>query len=266
MKYLRCFTVCDARSRSRSRGRQRAFPSRYYANLARALAALAVAALSFTAAALAQTGFPFQSESLQYTINYSSGLSLGDANLSAEKTSTGWDFTVTLDAAVAGYTLKDKYTSSTASGYCSTVFQRDLLHGGKSSREKTTFDAEKQTARRQTEFPNDGGYSDMTTGACGRDAIAFLYFARKELGQGRVPPPQVVYFGSPYTVQPSYTGAQSVTLADKKPEVTDHLVYAVKGPKSDFTVEVFYARDAARTPLLVKIPQAVGTLSMELVR
>jgi hypothetical protein len=225
-------------------------------------------AVSFcmVAAAPAQTGFPFQNESLHYTINYSSGLSLGDANLSAHKTANGWDFTVTLDAALAGFTIKDKYTSSTAAGYCSTEFSRDTLHAGKSAREKTTFDQEKHTARRQTEFPSDGGYSDMSIGPCARDAVAFLYFARKELGQGRVPPPQVVYFGSPYTVQQSYTGAQKITLADKKPEVTDHLVYTVKGPKSDFSVEVFYARDAARTPLLVKIPQTVGTLSMELVR
>jgi hypothetical protein len=214
----------------------------------------------------AQTGFPFQNESLHYTVNYSSGLSLGDANLSAHKTSTGWDFTVTLDAAVAGFTLKDKFTSSMITGYCSSEFVRDTTHGGKSAREKTTFDQEKQTAHRQTEFPNDGGYSDLSTSQCARDAITFLYFARKELGQGRVAPPQVVYFGSPYTVQQSYTGAQKITLADKKPEVTDHLVYTVKGPKSEFSVEVYYARDAARTPLLVKIPLAVGTLSMELVR
>jgi hypothetical protein len=216
--------------------------------------------------AFAQTGFPFQNESLHYTINYSSGLSLGDANLSAHKTSTGWDFTVTLDAAVAGFNIKDKFTSSMITGYCSTEFGRDTTHGGRSAREKTTFDQEKQTAHRQTEFPNDGGYSDMSTGQCARDAIAFLYFARKELGQGRVPPPQVVYFGSPYTVQQSYTGAQNITLADKKPEVTDHLVYTVKGPRSEFSVEVYYARDAARTPLLVKIPLAVGILSMEVVR
>ena len=213
----------------------------------------------------AQTGFPFQNESLHYTINYSSGLSLGDANLTAHKSAEGWDFTATLDAAVAGFNIKDKYTSSMIGGYCSTQFERDTLHGSKTTREKTTFDQDKQTAHRQTELPNDGGSSDINTGPCGRDAIAFLYFARKELGQGRVPPPQVVYFGSPYTVQQSYTGAQNITLADKK-EVTDHLVFSVKGPKSDFSVEVNYARDAARTPLLIKIPQAVGTLTMELVR
>jgi len=214
----------------------------------------------------AQTGFPFQEESLHYTINYSSGLSLGDANLSAHKTAKGWDFTVTVDAAVAGFSIRDKYISSMTSGYCSTELKRDTIHGARSTREKTTFDQEKQIAHRQTELPSDGGSSDLSTGPCGRDAVSFLYFARKELGQGRLPPPQVVYFGAPYTVQQSYTGAQSITLADKKPEVTDHLVFQVKGPKADFSVEVYYARDAARTPLLVKIPQAVGTLSMELVR
>ena len=218
-------------------------------------------------ASSAQTGFPFQEESLHYTINYSSGLSLGDANLTAHKTANGWDFTVTLDAALAGFNVKDKYTSSMLGAYCSTELKRDTIHGSHSAREKTTFDQEKQVAHRVTELPSDGGYSDMNTGPCGRDAITFVYFARKELGQGRVPPPQVVYFGAPYTVQPSYTGAENVTLSgDKKPEITDHMVYTVKGPKSDFSVDVYYARDAARTPLLIKIPQAVGTLSMELVR
>jgi hypothetical protein len=225
-----------------------------------------LAFLCLISAASAQTGFPFQNESLHYTINYSSGLSLGDADLSAHRSANGWDFTVTLDAAVAGFKIKDKFTSSMVGGYCATEFERDTIHGSKTTREKTTFDQEKQTAHRQTEFPNDGGSSDLSTGPCGRDAISFLYFARKELGQGRVPPPQVVYFGAPYTVQQSYTGAQNITLADKKSELTDHLVFAVQGPKSDFTVDVFYARDAARTPLLIKIPQAVGTLSMELVR
>jgi Protein of unknown function (DUF3108) len=217
-------------------------------------------------AASAQTGFPFQNESLQYSINYASGLSLGDANLTAHKTGAGWTFTVAIDAAVAGFNIKDKYTASMVDGYCSTELKRDIVHGSKSTNEKTTFDQEKQTAHRVTEFPNNGGVSDLSTGPCGRDAITFLYFARKELGQGRVPPPQVVYFGSAYTVTQSYTGAQTITLPDKKPELTDHLIFAVKGPKAEFNVEVFYARDAARTPLLIKIPLAAGALSMELVR
>ena len=224
------------------------------------------AALCLGGAASAQTGFPFQDESLHYTINYTSGLSLGDANLTAHKTSAGWDFTVSLDAAVAGFNIRDKYTSSFAAGYCSTELKRDAIHGARTTREKTTFDQDKGTAKRVTEFPSNGGSSDLNTGPCGRDAITFLYFARKELGQGRVPPPQYAYFGSAYQVRENYTGAQTITLADKKPETTDHLVFSVKGPKAEFSVEVFFARDAARTPLLIKIPQAAGTLTMELVR
>jgi hypothetical protein len=235
-------------------------------NHTRQLTLKIVLAFCLAGTAAAQTGFPFQDESLHYTINYSSGLSLGDANLNAHKTSAGWDFTISMDAAVAGFHLKDKYSSSVNAGYCSTELKRDILHQSKATREKTTFDLEKQTAHRVTEFPNNGGVSDVSTGACARDAVAFAYFARKELGQGRVPPPQYVYLGSAYLIKQSYTGPQTITLTDKKPEVTDHLVFSVKGPKADFTVEIFYARDAARTPLLIKIPQTAGTLSMELVR
>ena len=95
--------------------------------------------------------------------------------------------------------------------------------------------------------------------------MAFLYFARRELGQGRVAPPQQVFFGSAYSVRMDYTGAQTITVSDK-PSVTDHLVVHVKGPKSDFSFEMFFARDAARTPLLIRVPLSVGTFSMELVR
>jgi hypothetical protein len=224
------------------------------------------AALLLAGAAAAQTGFPFQDESLHYTVNSPGGLSLGDANLTAHKTATGWDLTVTLEAGVPGFSIHDKYTSSMAAGYCSAELKREIVHGAKTTREDTTFDAQKGAAHRVTVFPSDGGFTDLYTGPCGRDAIAFAYFARKELGQGRLPPAQTVYLGSAYSVKQNYTGAQTITLGDKKPEVTDHLVFSVKGPKAEFAVEVFYARDAARTPLLIKVPQPAGTLSMELVR
>jgi hypothetical protein len=41
---------------------------------------------------------------------------------------------------------------------------------------------------------------------------------------------------------------------------------AVKGPKSDFSFEVFFARDPARTPMQIRIPLALGTFTAELVR
>ena len=222
-------------------------------------------AAAFAAPAAAQTGFPFQDEGLRYAVNWPSGLSLGDATLSAHHTANGWDFEVGLDAAVPGFAIRDKFKSSATAALCSTELSRDISQGGKNVKEKTTFDQEKGTAHRATEYPANGGTGDLNISPCARDAIAYVYFGRKELGQGRVPAAQQIYFGPAYSARMEYTGAQTITVGDKQ-EVTDHLMVSVKGPKSDFTVEVFYARDAARTPLLIRIPQPVGTLSMELVR
>jgi hypothetical protein len=58
-----------------------------------------------------------------------------------------------------------------------------------------------------------------------------------------------------------YTGAMNVGTV-----VTDRVVVSGKGPKADFTFEIFFARDAARTPFQIKIPVAIGTLSLDLVR
>ena len=66
----------------------------------------------------------------------------------------------------------------------------------------------------------------------------YVYYARRELGQGSVPQAQDVYFGGPYSVKMDYTGAQNITVAGKS-TVTDHVVVTVKGPKSDFSFEVF---------------------------
>ena len=55
-----------------------------------------------------------------------------------------------------------------------------------------------------------------------------------ELGQGRVPPAQQVYFGSAYSVQHGLHRRADHHRGRKPPEVTDHLVVSVTGPKSDF--------------------------------
>jgi hypothetical protein len=85
------------------------------------------------------------------------------------------------------------------------------------------------------------------------------------MGQGRVPAATRVFFGAGYDAKMVYTGAMDIPVAGK-PVTTDHVNVSVKGPASDFTFEIFYARDPARTPLLIKIPVSVGTVSLELVR
>jgi len=227
---------------------------------------LAVAAvLPLAPAAVAQRGFPFQDETLHYTVNWPSGLSLGEAAFTAHHTGGVWELAMTLEAGIPGFAVSDKIRSSATDGLCSLELERDISHGAKKTREKTSFDQKKGEATRTTVYPAGGGTSTMSIPSCARDALAFLYFGRRELGQGRGPPAQQVFYGSAYSVRMDYTGAQTITVADK-PTVTDHLVVGVKGPKSSFSFEMFYARDAARTPLVIRVPLSVGTFSMELVR
>jgi hypothetical protein len=213
------------------------------------------------------TGFPFQNETLHYRVNWPGDRSLGEVTLIAHKTGdSGWDFDMSTTVGIPVVPISDTY-KSTAVGLdlCSSTLKREISHGAKTVIEKTEFDQHTNQAQRQTLVPAGGGKSEFSIPTCGRDALTFLYFARREMGQGRVAPAGKVFFGSGYDVKMVYTGAQDIPVAGK-PVVTDHVNVSVKGPASDFTFEIFYARDPQRTPLLIKIPVSIGTVSLELVR
>jgi hypothetical protein len=228
------------------------------------LLALVCAPLIFAADQL--TGFPFQNETLHYSVSWPGGRSLGDVTLTAHKANGGWDFEMSTTLSIPVVPISDTYKSS-ASGMdlCSSALQREISHGAKKVSEKTEFDQKANQATRQTLVPAGGGKSEFAIPTCAHDALTYQYLARREMGQGRVPPAGKVFFGSGYDVKTVYTGAQDIPVAGK-PVVTDHVNVSVKGPASDFTFEIFYARDAARTPLLIKIPVSIGTVSLELVR
>jgi hypothetical protein len=226
---------------------------------------LCLALLLLVPAIHAQPGFPFTDESLHYTINWPSGLSLGEATFTAHRAEAGWTFDLSLNAAIPGFPVADSFSASATNDLCSIELQREISHAGRKTHEKTTFDQQKGSAHRATVVPAGGGESDFSISSCARDALTYSYYARRELGQGRVPEAQTVYFGSGYSVKMTYTGPQTITVGNKL-EVTDRLLASVNGPKSDFSFEVFYARDAARTPVELRVPLPVGTLSIELVR
>ena len=208
------------------------------------------------------TGYPFQDETLHYSVNWPSGLSLGDVVLTAHRSGGGWDLQMSLNAGIPGFLVADRFHSVTNADGCALEFDRDISHGSKKTHEKTTFDYSKKVAHRAT---SGGGQSDLSISQCARDALALVYYARRELGQGRVPPQQDAFFGAPHSVRMEYTGAQSIPVGDK-PETADRVVVYLKGPATDTQFEIFFARDAARTPLSVRVPVSVGTLSMDLVR
>lgn len=207
-------------------------------------------------------------EQLHFAINWPSGLSLGEAELDASPVKSSapnpqpLDLAFNVDAGIPGFAVSDRYRAAASSDFCSTEFQRTSSHGSKKADEKTTFDSHAGTATRET---SGGGKTEMETSSCARDALTFLYFARHELSQGRIPPSQTVYFGAPYEIRLEFAGTQKIQVA-AKPVDADRFTARARGPASSIDFEIFFLHDAARTPALVRVPLALGTFSMELVR
>ncbi|HTB15508.1 MAG TPA: DUF3108 domain-containing protein [Bryobacteraceae bacterium] len=206
---------------------------------------------------------PCFAESLRYSINWASGLSLGEATLRTDKGKERWDFEATMDASIPGFALRDDYRSSATPDLCSLELDKTFAHGPRKGDESIIFDQQNHTATRQTQ---GGGKTDLSISGCAKDALTFMQFARNELAQGRLPPQQSVDFGGLYNIRIQYTGPQKIKVGDQAAVDADRILATIRGPVTDLTVEIFFARDAARTPLLARIPLALGSFTVELIR
>jgi hypothetical protein len=168
---------------------------------------------------------------------------------------------MTLDAKLPGFSITDRFRSLVNAYGCSQKFERNTIQGTRRANETTTFVPKSGTARRTT--ANGGGTTEFPVPDCARDALAFIYYARREMGQGRLAAAQDVYFGGAYSVRMEYSGAQTIMIAGRQ-SLADQIVIYLKGPTSNASIEIFFARDPARTPLLIRAPLGVGTLSMAL--
>jgi hypothetical protein len=167
-----------------------------------------------------------------------------------------------LDASVPGFNVRDHYVSH-ASGpdICSEELTKTVLRGSRKTEETDTFDQKAGTVTRQTKAP--GGKSDYPVSGCARDALAYLQFARNELAAGRLAPQQSVVLGGLYNVRLEFSGSETVKSGGK-PAPADRIQATIKGQSSEFTVQILFSKDPARTPLLVRIPLALGTFTAEL--
>ena len=215
---------------------------------------------------------PAAAETLHYSVNWPSGLSLGEASIRSEHVGEGraeggpepgWEFELTLDAAIPGFSMRDHYTSSADPGFCSTELEKTVNRGDRKSEERVTFDQRAQQVTRET-LVDGGGKSTYSVPACARDALTFLQFVRSELAQGRLAQHQPVVFGAKYDLQLTYVGMEPVRVAGERQEA-DKVRVDVKGPKSELSLELFFAHDDVRTPLKATVPLPLGAFSVELI-
>ena len=224
--------------------------------------------LLLVAAAIAASA---SGEILHYTINWPSGLSLGEATLRSDHTGGGsaspggWEFDLNVDASVPAFAIRDQYHSTSNADFCSLRLDKKTSRGARKAEERVTFDpSDTKAVREAVRGDRTGGRSEVSVPSCARDALTLLQFVRKELSAGRQPPQQPAILGASYNVRLEYLGTLPVRLGDQQLDA-DRFRTSIKGPASDLTVELYFARDAVRTPVMMKIPVSLATFTVELI-
>ncbi|MBL8236540.1 MAG: DUF3108 domain-containing protein [Bryobacterales bacterium] len=200
-------------------------------------------------------------ESFRYEVKWPSGLGLGEAQLRAARDGGKWVLEFEIDASIPGFRVLDRYRSVVDEKFCAHEFSKEFEHGPRKGKETTTFSGGK--AKRVT--AGGGGSSEFAVPACARDALTYLFFVREEVARGRVPASQKLYFGAGYDVRIASGVAEQVKISEA-PMETDRLRVTVATVNGKLELDLFLARDEARTPALVRVPFAMGNFSMEWVR
>ena len=207
---------------------------------------------------------PFAGEErLIYEITWPSGLSLGEAEFTTRRDSKGWSFDLVVNASLPTMEISDEYSSRTDGELCSLELIKKIRRGEKKIDETVVYDQQKLKARRSIAGVDDPVEVDIFP--CGRDGLAFLYYLRRELASGRVPPPDDLNFGPQYQVVMTYAESMEVAVAGKR-QKADRMLVDLTGPKSQRSFDIFVGKDAARTPLLMRIPFDLGTFSLKLLQ
>jgi Protein of unknown function (DUF3108) len=203
---------------------------------------------------------PLPNEALRYSVNWPTGVSLGEAQLSASSSAAHMHFQFNLDATAPAFTVSDRFNSDASGSFCSSEFDKSTAHGSRKTNEKETFDSKAGTVTRGSVASQSEGNS-----ACTKDALTFLYFVRQELSQGRLPQEETVYFGAPYEVRLSNAGSESLKVGGASVDA-ERISASVTGPSSSISFEMLFLKDPARTLAVVRVPLSLGTFSMELVK
>jgi len=205
---------------------------------------------------------PFKNgERLRYELVWPSGLSLGEAAFTARAGQSGWEFHAEFNASLPNFAVRDKYNSVADPELCSQELIKDFSHGDRKGRESVVFDQQENRATRTT--LGGGGDSEFDIPPCARDGLAYLYFLRQSLADGRIPPPDDLNFGGQYMVSVTYAETKTIEVGGALVDA-DLILVDLTGPNSQHSVEVFFGKDDSRRPLLFRVPFDLGVFSLRL--
>ena len=211
-----------------------------------------------------ESQFPFPAhEELDYSIAWPSGLAVGTAELRARHSDPGWRFEMRIRASVPKIDIDHAFVSRTNELLCSLDFEKHIRHGTKRAHETLRFGG--GTLHRTNLDANDrAAPGTVPIADCARDALATVFSLRRDLADGRIPPPEEIYFGAAYRLQLEYE--QTRWLAwDSDRRLADEIRIDVRGPDSHHVFSAFFGRDTARTPLLFVVESEDGPFTIKLV-
>ena len=225
---------------------------------------LVIACVLLSTPALAQDAqFPFaDDEELAYSIAWPSGLTVGEGAFRARRTEAGWRFEMTLRASLPTIEIDDVFVSTTDGELCSSEFKKHIRHGRKRADESLRFG--RLTLERTNLDPEQGEQpGTVPIPSCARDALAFVYFVRRDLAAGRIPSVRDIFFGAGYRVRLVYKRTRWLTSNSER-RLADEIRVDVRGPVSQHSFSVYFGRDKARTPLLFRVEFDAGPFTMQL--
>lgn len=205
------------------------------------------------------------SETLRYSVNWPTGLPLGEASFTADNldanSAAERKFEFHLEASIPTFSVVDDLSARVSPDYCAIALTKRIQHGKRKGEETLSFDRAASTMERKTK---NGGSSRVAIENCAKDALGFVYFLRQELRQGRIPPPGKVYFGAAYQIAIAHQGTTKLNVKGTPSDV-DRFQVTIVGPASRNQIEIYVARDTARTPVLFRVPLILGAFTMEIV-
>ncbi len=228
------------------------------------MTAILLSAATVAALALAQQGaspIP-DSEQLNYSIAWPSGLPVGRASLRARALDPGWRFEMTLSATLPSIEIDDVFISRTDAALCSEVFEKHVRHGDRRAHESLRF-GPGQVERFNLEAAEGELPGRIPAGDCARDALAFLHHLRQDLAAGRIPPAGRIFFGAGYRIRLRFVRQRWLDVGGDR-RLADEFRAIAEGPASRHEFSVFVGQDEARTPLLFRIDFEDRTFSMQL--
>jgi hypothetical protein len=90
-----------------------------------------------------------KSETLNFEVNWPSGLSLGEGQLIATQTAGGWNFSFKVEAAIPAFRVAEEAQSRSTVDFCSIELEKTGTRGKREITEVTKFDASNLTATRE---------------------------------------------------------------------------------------------------------------------